>query len=78
MSTKKALCVGINEFKNYPEYALGGCVNDSNDMAALLKNCLGFQSEEITILHNEEATKANIISNLKAMVEGAKEGVSPK
>jgi hypothetical protein len=74
MPTKKALCVGINNFKNYPAAALQGCVNDANDMSALLQKLLGFQNSDITVLHDAQATKANIMSNLKAMVDGAKAG----
>jgi metacaspase-1 len=75
MSTnKKALCVGINHFKNYPSAALQGCVNDANDMSALLQKLFGFQSGDITVLHDAQATKAKIMSNLKAMVDGAKAG----
>ena len=74
MSTRKALCVGINNFKNYPGATLQGCVNDANDMSALLQKLLGFQNNDITVLHDAQATKANIMSNLKAMVDGAKAG----
>ena len=73
-TNKKALCVGINNFKNYPGAALQGCVNDANDMSALLQKLLGFQSSDIAVLTDAQATKANIISNLKAMVDGAKAG----
>src|SRR3989339_1644177 len=74
MSKRKALCVGINQFKNYPGAALQGCVNDANDMSELLRKFLGFQSSDITLLHDGQATKANIMSNLKEMVDGAKAG----
>ncbi len=73
-TNKKALCVGVNIFKNYPGAALQGCVNDANDMSKVLQNQLGFQSGDITVLTDAQATKANIISNLKAMVDGAKAG----
>jgi hypothetical protein len=73
-TNKKALCVGINHFKNYPSATLQGCVNDANDMSALLQKLLGFQSGDITVLHDAQATKSNIMSNLKAMVDGAKAG----
>lgn len=73
-TSKKALCVGINNFKNYPSAALQGCVNDAHDMSALLQNLLGFQGSDITVLTDAQATKATIISNLKAMVDGAKAG----
>ncbi|MEI7933778.1 MAG: caspase family protein [Chlorobiaceae bacterium] len=68
------MCVGINNFKNFPGAALQGCVNDANDMSALLQNLLGFQAGDVTVLTDAQATKANIISNLKAMVDGAKAG----
>lgn len=71
---RKALCVGINVFKNYPGAALQGCVNDANDMASVLKDFLGFTNADITKLTDVQATKANIISNLKSMVAGAKAG----
>jgi len=73
-TNRKALCVGINHFKNYPSAALQGCVNDANDMSTLLQKYLGFKSGDITVLHDAQATKAAIMSNLKAMVEGAKAG----
>jgi hypothetical protein len=71
---KKALCVGINNFKNYPGNALQGCVNDANDMGAILKNYLGFGVSDIVTLVDAQATKANIMNNLKDMVNGAKAG----
>lgn len=73
-SNKKALCVGINQFKNYPGAALQGCVNDANEMSALLQKLFGFKKSDITVLKDAKATKANIISNLTAMVDGAKAG----
>ncbi len=71
---KKALCVGINNFKNYPNSALQGCVNDANAMVALLKKWLGFKAEDIVKLTDAQATKENIIKNLKEMVDGAIQG----
>jgi len=73
-TNRKALCVGINKFKNYPGATLQGCVNDANEMSALLQKLLGFKSSDITVLHDDIATKASIMSNLKAMVDGAKAG----
>jgi metacaspase-1 len=74
MSNKKALCVGINKFKNYASATLQGCVQDANDMSALLQKLLGFTSADITLLCDAQATKANIMSGLKEMVDGAKAG----
>jgi metacaspase-1 len=73
-SNRKALCVGINQFKNYSSSNLQGCVNDANDMGALLKDFLGFTAGDITTLTDAQATKANIMSNLKSMVADAKAG----
>jgi len=74
MSNRRALCVGINKFKNFPGSNLQGCVNDANDMSALLKTFLGFGDADIAKLTDEQATKANIMSNLKSMVADAKAG----
>lgn len=74
MNTKKALCVGINNFKNYPSSALNGCVNDANDMASLLKDLLDFADSDIVKLTDAQATKENIMKNLTSMVDDAKAG----
>lgn len=73
-SKQKALCVGINNFKNYPGSALQGCVNDAHDMAAVLKEFLGFADTDITTLTDAQATKLKIMNALKAMVADAKAG----
>ena len=74
MAGKKALFVGINKFANYPQFTLNGCVNDARDMGAVYKDLLGFRPAEITTLIDAQATKANIMSSLKAMVADAKAG----
>lgn len=73
-SNRIGLCVGINQFKNYPSAALQGCVPDANNMAALLQKLLGFSSSDITLLLDAQATKTNIMKQLKSMVDGAKAG----
>ena len=73
-SNRRALCVGINNFKNYPGAALQGCVNDAKDMAVLLKELLSFKNDDITVLTDAQATKANVMKNLASMVAGAKAG----
>jgi hypothetical protein len=73
-TNRRALCVGINKFKNYPSASLQGCVNDARDMASVLKDFLGFTSKDITMLTDAQATKVNIMKNLQSMVAGAKEG----
>ncbi|BDZ69593.1 caspase family protein [Methanobacterium petrolearium] len=74
MTGKIALCVGINNFKNFPSAALRGCVNDANDMEKMLKDLLGFQAQEVLKLIDSEATKTRIIKDLEKMVDGAKSG----
>ncbi|HMV05050.1 MAG TPA: caspase family protein [Accumulibacter sp.] len=74
MANKKALFVGINKFANYPQFALNGCVNDAKDMAALYKDLLGFKATEMSTLTDSQATKANIMDRLNAMVAEAKAG----
>lgn len=73
-SNRKALCVGINNFKNYPSSTLQGCVNDAHDMSDVLQELLGFTNNDITVLADAQATKTNIMSSLKSMVNDAKAG----
>jgi hypothetical protein len=73
-SNRKALCVGINVFKNLPGATLQGCVNDAQDMGALLKDLLGFTAGDITTLTDSQATKTSIMQNLTSMVADAKAG----
>jgi hypothetical protein len=74
MSGKKALCVGINQYKNFPSNNLQGCVNDVMDMTDILKKFLGFGDADIVTLTDAKATKANIMKALREMVDGAKSG----
>jgi metacaspase-1 len=74
MAGRKALCVGINKFKNLPSATLQGCVPDAENMTLLLQKALGFAGSDITTLTDSQATKANIMSALKEMVKGAKDG----
>lgn len=69
-----AICVGINKFANYPQFALNGCVNDAKDMAGLCKNVLGFKSSEVKVLTDAQATKAAIMAQLQAAVVQARKG----
>ncbi|NTU58445.1 MAG: caspase family protein [Chlorobiaceae bacterium] len=71
---KKALCVGINKFKNYPDATLNGCVNDATDMQSILKTYNGFTDKEIKVLTDAKATKAAIMTCLEKMVDGALKG----
>lgn len=73
--TGAALCVGINQFKHLPlSSQLYGCVNDAEDMAALLTSQSGFADSRVTLLRDAEATKAEIIGALSELVGRAKSG----
>ena len=71
---RRALCVGINEFKSLPMSSwLSGCVNDANDLSKALKG-LGFTARSITVLRDKEATKKKVMTALTSMVEASKPG----
>ena len=71
---RKALCVGINDFKNYPSATLQGCVNDAQAMSSLLTDLLGFAEDDISLLTDADATKENIMGELQTMVDEAGAG----
>lgn len=70
--TKKALCVGINDYPFGEENDLRGCINDANDWAGLLKTHFDFT--DIKQLLDSDATKANLIKGLQDLLKGAKAG----
>ena len=74
MSNRRALCVGVNVYKNLPDAVLHGCANDVVQMKGLLKDFLGFGDPDIVTLTDAEATKAAIMQELRDMVAGAKTG----
>jgi metacaspase-1 len=65
---KKALLIGINNYKN-PRNNLRGCVSDVNNIQDML-DFFGYESE---IIVNKEATKDIILNKLKQLVEDSKE-----
>lgn len=72
--TKRAICVGINQFAHFPQFALNGCVNDAKDMAALCKELLGFKPSQVKVLVDAQATKAAIMAQLGQAVADARAG----
>lgn len=69
--TKKALCIGIN---NYPgtHMDLQGCVNDANDWAAVL----GARGFKVATLLDEQATKAAMVKAMSDLIGKASKGDS--
>ena len=70
--TKKALCVGINDYPFGEENDLKGCVNDANDWSKLLRNHYDFT--DVKQLLDSDATKANILAGLKDLLANASDG----
>lgn len=58
---KKALLVGIN---NYEKSPLSGCINDCKDVGGILEGKFDFETK---YLFDKEATRKNILDNLKAI-----------
>jgi metacaspase-1 len=71
--TKKALCVGIND---YPQRGmdLKGCVNDANNWAALLTGRYDFAKPDVRVVLDKEATHDRVLKELGTLMTGAKSG----
>ena len=72
-STRRALCVGINDYP-YAGNDLNGCVNDAKAWAKILSENFNFSSGDIKILLDSQATKKNTLDALKNLLAGAKAG----
>jgi hypothetical protein len=70
---RTALLVGINKYA-IPNADLRGCVNDVKNVRALLRQFFGFNSGDITVLIDKEATQKNILNALQSLLKGAKAG----
>lgn len=68
---KKAFLVGINKYNDAP---LRGCVNDVLLMYKLLSEKFGFDTKDMDLITDHEATKANILAGLKKLISGAMPG----
>jgi hypothetical protein len=66
MSTKRALLVGIAAYPHVRP--LDGCVNDVRLMREVLVESFGFPPEQVTLLADEQATRAGILSAFDALV----------
>lgn len=58
---KRALCVGIDTYSTPNVPPLHGCVQDARNMASVLTERFGFSPSDVKQLHNELATKDNIL-----------------
>lgn len=70
-SPKKALCIGICNYKN-PINRLEGCIEDAITWSKLLQDSKGFPSPDMLV--DSDATTFVVISRLKKMITHAKPG----
>ncbi len=70
--TKKALLVGINDYKRVKD--LRGCRNDVTNMHNVLKTYFGFKHQDIRVLTDQRATKMAMMDRLEWLVDGARPG----
>jgi metacaspase-1 len=70
---RKALLCGVNEYQ-IPGANLRGCVNDVENIRGVLEDVCGFEASDITVLINEQVTKAAIETELAKLVSGAAAG----
>ena len=66
---KRALLIGINRYKAVP--GLQGSVNDVETMREILISRWGFQPRNITLLTDENATRAAMLAALNTLVQVA-------
>jgi hypothetical protein len=67
-----ALCVGINRFENLPMASwLNGCVNDADDISAMLGRAFGFADTSITVLTDQAATKDAVLGAMTEALDRA-------
>jgi metacaspase-1 len=70
----KAVVVGINTYKNYPDQTLAGCINDAEDVLQYLTDTRNVNPTDITPLYEDRATKSAILSALRDMISSASSG----
>ena len=70
---KLALLVGIDKYEKVSD--LDGCVNDVENMKALLRDKFGFEESNIKVLANEQATRKGILDAFQQhLIAQAKQG----
>lgn len=68
----KAALFGVNEYKNIS--SLRGCVNDVEDMKALLTEVFGFETRNVKTFINGDVTKDEVRRQMKWLFRGASAG----
>lgn len=67
--SKKALCIGINDYPG-TDNDLSGCVNDAKDWAAEL----GQRGFDVTMMLDAQCTHAALREAIKGLIHGARKG----
>jgi len=70
----RAVLVGVDVYERSEIPPLRGCVNDVALVRRILKQYCGVPNEDIRVVVNERATKANIMHRLRTMMQEAEEG----
>ncbi|MDP3218861.1 MAG: caspase family protein, partial [Deltaproteobacteria bacterium] len=71
---RRALCIGINRFRDRDAPPLNGCVNDARNVAELLHGAYGFRSNDIRVLLDAQATRAAFLEGLEWLLGSARAG----
>ena len=71
--SKRALLIGVNRYQ-IPGADLRGCVNDVQNLKAVLLKYYGFTQANIKTLTDLQATKKKLQAGMESLVRGAKRG----
>jgi hypothetical protein len=74
MTRIRAVLVGIDEYERDDVPSLSGCVNDVALVRSLLKQYFQVPNEDLRVLVNGRATKANIMERIAATIARAEPG----
>lgn len=69
----RALLVGVDAYASTEVPPLKGCVNDTYQLSEALQES-GIEPKAIRMLHNHRATRENLVSHLKWLLEDAQPG----
>jgi hypothetical protein len=70
----RCVLVGVDAYERSDVPPLSGCVNDVALVRRILKQYFGVPNEDIRVVVNERATKANIVLRLRQAVHDAEDG----
>jgi len=68
---KRALLIGVNKYDPAFDCDLSGCVQDALNIDNILVSKFDFQTQNIKLIFDYEATKSNIIKGLANLVDNA-------